>query len=171
MIILRRRTNGELYRYQWQKAELTDEQLEKLGIKTESKNPFERVERHNRYWYIGNFNNTIGSNDARYDFDNRLYNDTNYFNDENFAKQIAWHEELNRKLLKFAYDHKAVVDWTDTRSKKYYISYDAGTRDFIIESTFSSKSFNFCFASHFIASKAYNQIVEPFMAEHPEFVW
>lgn len=153
------------------KAELTDEQLKKLGIKIESKNPFERVERANRYWYIGNFYNAIGSNDTRYDFDDRLYKGANYFNDENFAQQVAWHEELNRKLLKFAYDHKAVVDWTDTRSKKYYISYDMGARDFIIENTFSSKSFNVCFASHFIASKAYDQIVKPFMTEHSEFVW
>lgn len=153
------------------KAELTEEQLEKLRIKVEKKNPFDRVEEGNRYWRIGSVNNTICSNDARHPVDNRMYDNANYFNDESFAQQVAWHEELNRRLLRFAYDHKAVTDWTDIRNKKYYISYDMGARDFIIESTFSSKSFNIGFTSHFIASKAYDQIVKPFMAEHPDFVW
>lgn len=152
------------------KAELTEEQLEKLGIKVEKKNPFDRVERASHYWYIGNFNNTIGSNDARYNFDDRLYNSINYFNDESFANQVALHEQLNRKLLKFAYDHKAVANWEDGYPK-YNIVYDEKIKDFSINSRVWCKSFDVCFSSHFVATKAINEVVKPFMAEHPDFVW
>ena len=152
------------------KAELTEEQLEKLGIKVENKNPFERVELGNRYWYIGNFNNTIGSNDARYNFDDRLYNSINYFNNESFANQVALHEQLNLKLLKFAYDHKATVNWED-ENPKYYIAYRFRTKEFSVGLTIYDKSFDVCFSSHFVATKAINKVVKPFMAEHPNFVW
>lgn len=152
------------------KAELTEEQLEKLGIKGKAKNPFERVEEGNHYWWIGGVNNTICSNDTRHPIDNSLYDNTNYFNDESFAQQVAWHEELNRRLLKFAYDHKAVVDWEDG-CPKYCIVYDEKVKDFSINSKVWCKSFDVCFSSHFVATKAINEIVKPFMAEHPDFVW
>lgn len=155
------------------KVELTDEQLEKLGIKIESKNPFERVERHNRYWYIGNFNNTICSNDARYDSDDRFYNSTNYFNDENFAKQVAWHEELYRKLLKYAYENDVEdCDWTNVNSLKYSISKFTDSHEIHIVLSRRLKYSNVVyFTNKEVAKQAVENVVKPFMAEHPEFVW
>lgn len=152
------------------KAELTEEQLEKLGIKVKAKNPFERVEKGDRFWYIGSVSSVVCWNDMGYESDDRLYNAANYFNDENFANQVALHEQLNRKLLKFAYDHKAVVDWEDG-VPSYYIAYDQRTKEFDVCPATCYKSFNVCFASHFLATKAINGVVKPFMKEHPDFVW
>ena len=45
------------------------------------------------------------------------------FKDIDFARQVALHQLLYRKLLKYAYDNDAAVDdWTDPNSKKYFIA-------------------------------------------------
>lgn len=152
------------------KAELTEEQLEKLGIKVEKKNPFDRVEEGNHYWQIDTQSEAYDLRDDRDDFDDLMFKISNYFNNKNFANQVALHEQLNRKLLKFAYDHKAVADWEDG-CPKYNIVYDEKTKDFSINSKVWCKSFDVCFASYFVASKALNEVVKPFMKEHPDFVW
>lgn len=154
------------------KAELTDEQLEKLGIKVESKNPFERVERASHYWYIGNFNNTIGSNDARYGFDNTLYDNVNYFNDKNFAQQVALHQLLYRKLLKYAYENDAFADDWAGLNRHYYISLDYLHDKFMVATSLSfNKNYGVYFSEIKVAEQAIEDVVKPFMKEHPEFVW
>ncbi len=150
------------------KAELTKEQLEQLGIKTDYFNPFARVDEGDVYYTI---NGVCPLTEAKDGFDDNCFNKGNYFNNKEFAQQIYLHVLLNCKLLRFSYVHKANVDWTDSRNKKYYISYDNGNKEFVILSTFSCKSFDICFPSHFLASKAYNEIVKPFMEENPDFVW
>lgn len=153
------------------KAELTEEQLEKLGIKVKARNPFERVEWGNLYYYIDTLSETCVLRDDRdNNFDDLMFKISNYFNDKDFTNQVALHERLNRKLLKFAYDHKAVVDWEDG-CPKYCIVYDEKVKDFSINFKVWCKSFDVCFSSHFVATKAINEIVKPFMAEHPDFVW
>lgn len=154
------------------KAELTDEQLEKLGIKVESQNPFERVERANRYWYIGIVNNAICSNDMRYELDNNMYDNTNYFNDKNFAQQVALQQLLYRKLLKYAYENDAKdCDWTDS-SMKYFISKDTEDNEIVVNFDLTLKhSCVVYFTSEEVAEQAIEDVVKPFMKEHPEFVW
>ncbi len=154
------------------KAELTDEQLEKLGIKVESKNPFERVELANRYWYIGIANNAICSNENKYVLDNNMYENVNYFNDENFAQQVALHQLIYRKLLKYAYKNDAIVtDWDD-HSKKYFISKDTDDNEIVVNFNLTLKhSCVVYFTSEEVAEKAIKDVVKPFMKEHPEFVW
>lgn len=152
------------------KTELTEEQLEKLGIKVEKKNPFDRVDKGNQYYSIDMQSKACCMRDDRDNFDDSLFKVSNYFNDKSFAQQVAWHEELNRRLLRFAYDHKAVADWEDG-CPKYNIVYDEKIKDFSINSRVWCKSFDVCFSSHFVATKAINEVVKPFMAEHPDFVW
>lgn len=152
------------------KAELTKEQLEKLGIKKKTDNPFDRVDEGNRYYYIGVESEASEVRDGRDDFDDLMFKASNYFNDKDFANQVALHEQLNRKLLKFAYDHKAVANWEDG-CPKYNIVYDEKTKDFSINCKVWCKSFDVCFTSHFVADKAFNEVVKPFMSEHPDFVW
>lgn len=152
------------------KAEFTEEQLKKLGIKVEKKNPFDRVDKDNLYYSIDMQSEACCMRDDRDNFDDSMFKVSNYFNDESFAQQVAWHEELNRKLLKFAYDHKATVNWED-ETLKYYIAYRVRTKEFSVGRTIYDKSFDVCFSSHFVATKAINKVVKPFMAEHPDFVW
>lgn len=42
--------------------------------------------------------------------DEDMYNNTNYFNDEDFTNQVMLHQKLYRKLLKYAYDNDTVSD-------------------------------------------------------------
>lgn len=163
------------------KAELTEEQLKALGIEVKKKrnNPFEQVELARRYWYIGSVNNTICSNDLRNDSDDRLYNATNYFNDENFAKQVIWHEELNRRLLKYAWDNEAEDnEWNWTASPvcqgniHYFIYKEVSSGDqFKIGSDVISRHNEVYFSKQKVAEKAVEEVVKPFMKERPEFVW
>ena len=152
------------------KAELTKEQLEKLGIKKETSNPFDRVDEGNQYYYIGIESDASNIREDRDNFDDLMFKIGNYFNNEDFANQVALHEQLNRKLLKFAYDHKAVANWEDG-CPKYNIVYDEKTKDFSINCKVWCKSFDVCFTSYFVANKALNEVVKPFMSEHPDFVW
>lgn len=152
------------------KTELTDEQLEKLGIKKKTGNPFDRVDKGNLYYYIDSQSEACNLREDRADADDLMFKISNYFNDKDFANQITLHEQLNRKLLKFAYDHKAVANWEDG-CPKYNIVYDEKTKDFSINCKVWCKSFDVCFTSYFVANKALNEVVKPFMKEYPEFVW
>lgn len=87
------------------KAELTNEQMELLGIKVR-KNPFERVSKNESYYNISNKTHVECYTEAEDGVDQGLYNTVNYFNDEQFANQVALHQLLYRKLLKFAYDNE-----------------------------------------------------------------
>ena len=86
------------------RIKLTEEQVEMLGVE-KRKNPFERVNKDENYYFItskGEVLNYIDINDMT---DRELYNCINYFNDEQFANQVALHQLLYRKLLKFVYNN------------------------------------------------------------------
>ena len=105
------------------KVELTQEQLMQLGISVEVKKetPFARHS-DEAYWYINAMNNVIGVHDDNSSLDNAVYDNVNYFNDYDFARQVALQQLLYRKLLKYAYENDAIVtDWTNPDSKKYCI--------------------------------------------------
>lgn len=67
------------------KMDLTDEQLKQLGIEVR-KNPFERVERDEEYYCIKETGEIYSYGDNGGSFDSILYAESNYFNDEAFAK-------------------------------------------------------------------------------------
>ena len=93
------------------RIELTDEQVKALGIKR--KNPFDRVEQFNKYYRVTDANQVDDYVEAFDSTDNRLHDVANYFNDKEFAEQVALHQLLYRKLLKFAYDSECedTAEW------------------------------------------------------------
>lgn len=156
------------------KIELTEEQLKQLGIEPEKKrkNPFERVKPNERYYYVGSSGVIDEYNDANDTTDTQLYKISNYFNDVAFAKQVALHQLLYRKLLKFAYDNdfKDTAEWNG--SNQHWLirrAYDTGA--LIIGVDYDYKSQNVYFSSDEGAKRAGNEVIMPFMKEHPEFVW
>lgn len=153
---------------------LTDEQLKILGIEIEEKrkNPFERVKPNERYHYVksdGVIDEYIDANDAT---DTQLYKISNYFNDEAFAKQVALHQLLYRKLLKFAYDNECedTAEW-DGSNKHWAVRYDyaCGTFTTYYQNAYGAQEVYF--PSEEGARSAIKEVVEPFMKEHPNFVW
>lgn len=153
------------------KAELTEEQLEALGIVTR-KNPFERVTKSEIYCYIDSFDEVHCIADDADQCDDMSFERSNYFNDETFAKQVALHQLLYRKLLKFAYDNECedTTEWNKTNCH-YYISYNIDEGRFYADVTGSFKHNDVWFCSRKSAKRAIEEVVEPFMKEHPEFKW
>ena len=153
------------------KAELTNEQMELLGIKLR-KNPFERVSKNDSYYNISNKARVMHYTEKDDEVDQGLYNAVNYFNDFQFANQVALHQLLYRKLLKFAYDNgcEDVAEW-DGNNGHWSIRYSVNHNRFFIYSSWLYKTQDVYFSSEESARSAIKQVAEPFMKEHPEFVW
>lgn len=153
------------------RVELTDEQVKALRIETR-KNPFERVEQFSKYYRIADYSavdDYVENNDYT---DQHLYASINYFNDKEFAQQVALHQLLYRKLLKFAYDNECedTAEWNGT-NKHWFIRWSCDTGNFIIFNEYYYKGQEVYFSSDEAAKRAGREVVEPFMKEHPEFVW
>ncbi len=153
------------------RTELTDEQLKALGIEIR-KNPFERCAIGEKYVTIlanSSIREFFDNNTPR---DNDVYSVANYFNDETFAKQLALHQLLYRKLLKFAYDNRCEASATwDGNEAHYSINYVAKQDEFIVVFDSMVKSTAVYFCSEHAANTAINDVIFPFIAEHPEFIW
>jgi hypothetical protein len=153
------------------RTELTDEQLKALGIEVR-KNPFERVEPGDDYYYVSSNNDVGAYTDSSDGMDNRLYAVSNYFNDKDFAKQVALHQLLYRKLLKFAYDNNCEDDqpW-DCGNRHYHVYYSHAYKIFTTELNYEGKHPGVYFPSPEAAKRAIKEVIEPFVKKHPEFVW
>ena len=152
--------------------QLTDEQLKMLGIEPEKKNPFDRVGNGDRFFAIDNMNGIQTCTEMSYARDEAYYNGINYFNDKKFAKQVALHQLLYRKLLKYSYDNEFEdEEWNGTNMHAYII-YNFTRKDYDIRWTRDEKEpGTVYFKTPTRATAALNEVVMPFVKEHPEFVW
>lgn len=160
------------------KAELTEEQLEKLGIKVEKKrnNPFDAEPQQISVYSIGTTGveckgtvfNLLNLSTAEL-----LVEKANSFNDWEFANQVYLHELLNRKLLKYAWDNEAEdCEWDIKLKSHYYITFNIEAKRFNIEENFICKIANTVyFSSANVAKKAIEDVIKPFMEEHKDFEW
>ena len=153
-------------------VQLTDEQLKQLGIEPEKKNPFDRVGNGDRFFAIDNMNGIQTCTEMSYARDEAYYNGINYFNDKRFANQVALHQLLYNKLLKFAYDNECEdKEWNGT-NVHVYIIYNSTKKDYDTRWTRNEKEpGTVYFKSTIWATAALNEVVMPFVREHPEFVW
>lgn len=152
------------------RTELTDEQLKALGIEVR-KNPFERVEPGDDYYYVSSNNDVGVYTDSSEGMDNRLYAVSNYFNEKKFANQVALHQLLYRKLLKFSYDNDCEdKEWNGTNDH-WLILYYPLNDDFVIANVQCVKEYTVYFSTEEGASRAISEVIRPFMKEHPDFVW
>nr|DAQ37464.1 MAG TPA: hypothetical protein [Caudoviricetes sp.] len=153
------------------RVELTDDQVKVLGIETRN-NPFDRVEQFNKYYRVTAANQVDDYVEVLDSTDNRLYDVANYFNDKDFANQVALHQLLYRNLLKFAYDNGCEDTEWDLNNRHYYIigSFGGKNLGFDSDDVFKRQGTVY-FSSKDGAIQAINEVVKPFMKEHPEFVW
>lgn len=151
---------------------LTEEQLKMLGIEPEKKNPFDRVGNGDRFFAIDNMNGIQTCTEMSYARDEAYYNGINYFNDKKFAKQVALHQLLYRKLLKYAYDNEFEdEEWNGTNMHAYII-YNFTRKNYDIRWTRDEKEpGTVYFKTPTRATAALNEVVMPFVKEHPDFVW
>lgn len=156
-------------------VQLTDEQLKMLLVEKEEKrkNPFEEPRFSQDYY----FTNECGIGKYFYydknDYDyGKLRNAANVFTDETFAEQVALHQLLYRKLLKFAYDNECedTAEW-DGENAHWVIRYNESRNEFCSYYQDGYKALDVYFSSKEGAERAIKEVVEPFMKELPDFVW
>ena len=148
------------------KIELTEKQIKALGF--EIRKPlFERVTDGGPYYFISCY----GDIDADSREDDGLFDNVNYFNDEYFANQVALHQLLYRKLLKFAYENDCEDREWGTKYEHWRIYYDTDSDKFDIDVNDAFKYQGVYFSTREGAEQAIKKVVEPFVKEHPEFVW
>ena len=156
------------------KAELTEEQMKALGIELpKAKSPFERCKKGKEYYYISYTGVVDCTHEVEYPSDVRCYSIANYCTDKDLLQQQAYRETLNRLLWRYSMEHDGdKIDWNDADELKYYIYYNHNYISFLVGYTAYAKSFErVYFHTAKIAENAIKEIVEPFMAEHPDFKW
>lgn len=155
-------------------VQLTDEQLRMLGIESEKKrkNPFERGTGEEEYYFINSGMGVARSQNTRDSLAATVYAASNYFTDKDFAKQVSLHQLLYRKLLKYAYDNECedTAEW-DGSNKHWAVRYDYACGMFTTYYQNAYGAQEVYFSSKEGAERAIKEVVEPFMKEHPEFVW
>lgn len=153
------------------KAKLTEEQLKALGIEIEKKTVFDRVEKGEVYYYIDSCGNTIIDFDDTHFFDGARYDIANYCTDEALMEQRTLHETLNRLLWRFSMEHDGKkIDWKDYSQRKHCIRTNSYSECDICIDIFNHIG-SVYFYTREIAEQAIEEIVKPFMKEHPEFKW
>lgn len=155
-------------------VQLTDEQLWALGFEPDNTkhSPFARVQRGADYFvardhYAGQ---CVEANDAT---DNQYFDDANYFADENFARRVALHQLLNRKLLRFAWEHDQIrfaedIDDNNSKTFPWVVRYSFVQKCFNSWSTVSPSPLEVLFKTEDAVDAAIEEVVKPFIKEHPE---
>lgn len=134
-----------------------------------NKTPFARVNKEEPYYLI-NFNNEIQEQlERNWGFDDKLYEGSNYFNDKKFAEQVMLHQLLFRKLLKFKLEREQE---TKISSMPSFISLDKMNVPYVDETCRANRNCNgVYFNERSTAKLALKEVVEPFLEEHPDFIW
>lgn len=150
-------------------VEVSEDQIEKM---TKKKNPFERVAICQKYFYIGILGD-IGTFTERNDANDKLaYSIANYCTDKDLIQQQAWRETLNRLLWRWQYENDEPIKWQTLTDQKFAIHYDFVDEEFFVCVFYGSyKSGDVHFTTKEKAEQAIEEVVKPFMAEHPDFVW
>jgi hypothetical protein len=154
------------------KAPLTEEQLKMLGIETEKKNPLKRCKYHERYYHIDCFGKVNEACEDKHKADVDLYEIANYCTDKDLLQQRAWRETLSRLLWRYSMEHDGdKIEWKNDYEWKYYIYFNCANNKYAIDFYRFIKGGDVYFHTKEIAENAIKEIIEPFMAEHPDFVW
>lgn len=154
------------------RAELTKEQLVALGIEIEKENPFE-LKNTDYYYFIGSTGIVIYDYSSDCSLTKLRYNVANFCTNKAFMEQRALHETLNRLLWRYSMQHDGdEINWLDVEQIKYYIYYHAFEEEYRIDVNQLCKSEGtIYFISKKVAEDAIEEVVKPFIKQHPEFEW
>lgn len=154
------------------KIKLSEEQIKQISeiIEVPKKNPFKNYQDSFIYPYYIDAIGRVRQSDLDVKC---LERKCNAFYDRNCAQQVALHRLLYCKLLKYACENNAFAnDWSDLNSVKYLISKHTGSNKIVVDFTYALKHSNVVyFTDEKVAKQAIEDVVKPFMKEHPEFAW
>ena len=152
------------------RAELTEEQLEKLGIKV-SNNKRWRTESGKKYYHLSSVGEIYNSLDYRNTDDDYLYYSHNYFETEEEAEKYARVLETEMLLRKYADEHNEDMVWDGTYPH-YCLYFHVNNASVNVE------YYNFCkearriyFSSREIAEAAIEEIGEERIKEYLTYEW
>ena len=153
------------------KIPLTDEQVKLIQPDLPEKSPFDRADEGETYYFVDYQFDVERSNEFKTPVDDYTYSSANYCTDENIMKQHALHMLLNNLLWRYSMTHGGdKINWDDIHEIKFFICYDAETDEFECDAHDIYKYFGAVpFDSEETAEAAIEEIVKPFIAEHPDF--
>ena len=153
------------------KIPLTDEQVKQIRGEVPEKSPFDRAENCELYWYIGADSNVYCDNEVESPVDYNRFKLANYCTDKDIMEQHALHMKLNNLLWRYSMTHGGdSIDWNNRNKTKAVIYYNAALDKFECSRCVGFKYFGGVpFDSEETAEAAIEEIVKPFIAEHPDF--
>lgn len=138
------------------------------------RNPFERFDNED-YYYIDECGELVKSREAGDYVDNKIYAVANYCRDEELMNQRALHETLNRLLWRYSETHGGDPRWMlgDYPANVYHyeIVFAPASKVFRVVSAINAKTGGIYFKDAATAQAAIEEVVNPFLAKHPAFVW
>lgn len=99
------------------------EQLKCDCLKEINRTGYERVCDGDGYYWIGSTGEICDDVDHNVPFDNQIWNNANYYNDENFAKMQARADVLWRKIRRWQALNDEPIDICNNIVEKYTICY------------------------------------------------
>lgn len=154
-----------------QKIELSEEQIKQMSrfVDIPKKNPFKNYQDDFMYPYcIDSIGNVYQVTAGIEDFENVC----NAFYDKAFAHQVALHQLLYRKLLKYAYDTDTIdrAEWNG--SNCHYCVVQDSQGHYCVRAQINEKFHNgVYFNSADAILKVFENVILPFQKEYPEFNW
>lgn len=153
------------------RIDLTDEQFEKLGLKVE-KDCFRRLKNNQKYYCIREIGKVESFLDNEDKIDDEFYKVANYCTDKSLMEQRALHETLSRLLWRFSMQNDGdKIDWHNANQCKYQIYYNHYEGKYFVSNYCWQQYNGQYYRTEEIAKRAIDEIILPFMKEHPDFVW
>ena len=152
------------------RIDLTEEQVKTLTAE-EKKSPFERMKKGDKYFFIEYDGEVDEDTEAEVSDDDSCYSIANYCTDKAMMEQRALHETLNRILWRYSEERGGDNEWNGC---KYHwrIVKNEETKTFSTEYNSIIKEQGIIyFKNKETAQSAIEEIIKPFMKEHPKFVW
>lgn len=153
------------------KIPLTDEQVKLIRTDMPEKSPFDRAKFRDPYYTIYSDYSSNRIPETETQLDDGRFNAGNYCTDRDIMKQHALHMLLNNLLWRYSMTHGwDEIDWNDQNANKYTIVYDKVTNRFALDYNYASKQIGVIyFYNQKSAMAAIEEVVNPFIAAHPDF--
>lgn len=152
------------------KAEVA-EQEKREADRLAERDPFARVKRK-PYFLINGVGKVSTLAEGATNTDDELYSIANYCHDRGMMEQRALHETLNRLLWRYSETHGGDGSWEGVSTHYHYHIRRWRDCDFKVSYCEDGKTNGVVyFNSRDVAEAAIDEVVKPFMAAHPEFVW
>lgn len=137
----------------------------------EKDNPFwlSKLPNGEFYFYIDDQDRVMKDKElVPFPFDNNRRRIANYFRDEDFATQVALEQTLRRLLIRYACSCEV-----KPHDYVYYIRYDRIDKKYDVLADYQSplNLFQVYFNTKKDAENAIEEVIKPFMKEHPDFRW